>query len=495
MVATKAKSASVRVRFPPSPTGHFHVGGARTALFNWLYARQHGGKFILRIEDTDAERSDQKYEIELVEALKWLGLDWDEGVDWQLVNHEWQGSSRGEHGPYRQSERAPVYKRYLEKLLHDGKAYYCHCTKEDLEAERQAQLAEGMPPKYSGHCRNLTESPRGKKPELIRFKTPEARMEFKDLIRGTVSFDASLFGDLVIARSVESPLYNFAVVVDDYEMKITHVIRGEDHLPNTPKQILFARALGFPEPLYGHLPLILASDRSKLSKRFAEVSMLKYRDEGYLPEAMANFLAFLGWHPKDDREVFSLEELKGEFDLKRVQKAGAVFNQEKLDWLNAQHMRRLSIDELLNRLQPFLGEKGIAAPKSFVRKVIAAERERMKTLGDFLKLAGFFFELPDYDAALLVWKGNSMARIKEVLEKILARLEKSRASDFSREKLPGAVAELIKEYDRGAVLWPLRVALSGQSASPDPLAIAGVLGKEETLRRVTAAINKIGLAL
>jgi glutamyl-tRNA synthetase len=494
-MAVLEERPSIRVRFPPSPTGHFHLGSARTALFNWFFARHHKGQFVLRIEDTDTERSEQKYEIELIESLKWLGLNWDEGPDWQLVNRKWQTSSRGDFGPYRQSERTHIYKKYLEKLLDEKKAYYCYCAKEELEAERQAMIIEGLPPKYSGHCRNLAKPPALKTPQLIRFKTSETQVEFRDLIRGRVVFDAGLFGDIVIARNLESPLYNFSVVVDDYEMKITHVIRGEEHLSNTPKQILLERALGFPEPLYAHLPLILAPDRSKLSKRFSEAHFLQYREQGYLPEAMINFLALLGWHPAGDQEIFSIDELIEKFNLKRAQKAGAVFNREKLDWLNGEYLKKLSAAEIAERLKPFLKTKKISVSQKFLKKVVMVERERMKTLGDFLRLGGFFFELPDYQPHLLTWKNNPSSKIKEVLEKAAENLNNLPVKNFARDKLAFALSELIDENDRGTVLWPLRVAVSGQAASPDPLEIIEILGKEETVRRIKIAINKIGLAL
>ncbi len=493
MIATDKK---IRVRFPPSPTGHWHLGGARTALFNWLFARKYSGEFILRIEDTDKERSDQKYEIEIVEAMKWLGLTWDEGPDWQMVNHKWQSTSRGSHGPYRQSERTDIYRKYLEKLIKEKRAYYCYCSKEDLEAEKQSLVAEGLPPKYSGHCRNLTSPPAGREPQLIRFRTPEVEVEFKDLIRGNVKFDASLFGDVVIAKDLNSPLYNFAVMIDDYEMRITHIIRGEDHISNTPKQILMARALDFPEPIFGHLPLILAPNRSKLSKRFAEVSIFQYRDEGYLPEAVINFLALLGWHPSGNQEIFSLQELVEAFNIKRVQKAGAVFDREKLDWLNAQYLRKLSKPELNQRTLAYLKEHNIDVDKTMVKKLLEVELERMKTLGDFPRLTNFFFKLPDYKPALLVWKTDSPAKTRQVLEELLAILEPLDAKQFNqKESINSALEEIINAHSKGSVLWPLRVAVSGQAASPDPLSIVQILGKDETLNRLRIALNKIGLAI
>ena len=482
----------VRVRMAPSPTGHWHLGGVRTALFNWLYARQHKGSFVLRIEDTDKARSEEQYEIEIIETLEWLGLDWDEGpvayTQRQAPSAKRQAYA-GKYGPYRQSERTAIYRGYLEKLIKEKKAYYCYCTKEDLEAERQSMLAAGIAPKYSGCCRELTKPPTGKKPEVIRFRIPETEVGFADLIRGHVSFDAALFGDVVIAKNLDSPLYNFAVVVDDELMKISHVIRGEEHISNTPKQILFQQALGFGEPAYGHLPLILAENRSKLSKRYAETSILQYRADGYLPEAIINFLAFLGWHPKDDHEILTLEELISEFDLKRIQKAGAVFNPEKLDWLNAQHIKKLDTASILERLAPFLKEKGIDATPEFLGKVVETERERMKTLADFLTLADFFFKLPDYDAKLLIWKNEPVSKIKDAFRKTVSILREGDPRDFGKEALSGLLTGLVNEYGKGVVFWPLRVAVSGKSASPGPLAIMEILGKDETMRRLAIALD------
>lgn len=465
------KPSEVRVRIAPSPTGPFHIGTARTALFNWLFARQSGGKFILRVEDTDKERSGIKWEKEIMDGLTWLGLTWDEF--------------------YRQSERTEIYKKYLEKLLADSHAYYCCCTKEDLEGERQAMISQGLPAKYQGHCRNLAKPPPGKAPQVIRFKTQEAKVEFKDVIRGTVKFDAGLFGDMVIAKDLNMPLYNFAAVVDDEEMKITHVIRGEDHLSNTPKQILLQKALGFREPEYAHMPLILAADRSKLSKRYAESSFSEYIEKGYLPEALVNFLALLGWHSKEDKEVFTKEELIKEFDLKRVQKAGAVFNPEKLDWLQKEHLKLLSVDEITNRLEPLLKEKGIKIAKAFLGKIAEVEKRRIKTLKEFPDSAGFFFKLPDYKMELLMRQNETKEKTKKVLEETLATVEKIKEENFNRDGLAPALADIISREGRGAVLWPLRVAVSGLGASPDPLEIIDVLGKRESERRIKIAIERI----
>lgn len=492
------ESLPIRVRFAPSPTGPLHVGGVRTALFNWLFAKQNNGKFILRIEDTDTARSEKRYEEGIMEALQWLGLNWDEGPNPELLNLKEQGKESksqyiGNYGPYRQSERIEIYKYYLEKLLKENKAYWCYCGKEELEAERQAMLAQGLPPKYSGHCSNLKEPPPGKKRGAIRFRTLGIKIEFKDIIRGKVTFDAGLFGDFIIARNLESPLFNFSGAVDDWEMKISHVIRGEEHLSNTPKQILIQKALGFDTPIYAHIPLILNPDRSKLSKRFAETSVLKYREDGYLPEALINFLVLLGWHPADDREILSLDDLIKEFSIKRVQRAGAVFNQEKLDWLNSQYLKNLSINDLAKKLMPLLQKENIYPEEQFLVKVVEVERERIKKLADFLNIARFFFELPNYEAKMLLWKQRTMFQTKETLQKILTILNdlKNEKDKIERDVLYQNLLPLINQEGRGEILWPLRVAVSGQLASPDPLDIIKVLGLEETKKRIQIAIDKL----
>jgi nondiscriminating glutamyl-tRNA synthetase len=470
----------IRVRFAPSPTGPFHLGSARTALFNWLFAKQNNGQFILRIEDTDKERSDKNYENQIYDSLKWLKINWDEGPD-----------NGGKYEPYRQSERTKIYRKYLEKLIEENKAYYCYCTKEELEAERQAKIVAGLQPKYNGHCHNLESPPSGKKPQLIRFRTPETKIEFKDLIRNKVSFDTSPFGDIIIAKDLENPLYNFAVVVDDEEMKISHVIRGEDHISNTPKQILFQKALEFREPIYAHLPLILSANRSKLSKRYAETSLLKYRDEGYLPEAIVNFLVFLGWHPKDEREIFDMETLIKEFDIKRVQKAGAIWNEEKLLWLNSQHIRKIESSDIADILKPILEARNIKANRNFIIRVVDVEKERVKNINEFIDLAGFFFELPDYEPKLLVWKKSTFDDTKQTLEKSIDIFTDLDESEFKKDKIFNIISSLSDDGDRGGVFWPIRVAVSGEIASPDPTAIIETLGKEETLRRLKMALNKL----
>jgi glutamyl-tRNA synthetase len=507
----------VRVRFAPSPTGFLHIGSARTVLFNWLFAKQNKGKFILRIEDTDIERSNPEFEKDIIAGIKWLGLDWDEGPippesgEFTISNFQFSNKYIGEYGPYRQSERLDIYEKYLRQLIDENKAYYCFCSKEQLELDRQAMLAQGLAPKYSGRCRHLSKEEaenrlKNGEPAVIRFRVPETEIEFNDLIRGKIKVNTTLIGDIVIARNFRSPLYNFSAAVDDFEMKITHIIRGEDHISNTPKQILIQKALGFNEPKYAHLPLILAPDRSKLSKRYLETSLNDYRKQGYLPEAIVNFLALLGWHPKDDKEILSLEELINEFDLKRVQKAGAVFNIEKLEWLNSQYIKKTNAESLAEKIKDFIPiEWSKDENRTLLVKAIEIEKERMQKLTDFKELADFFFVLPDYDARLLIWprltplkpfeeneelkinKNKTLANLKLLLQEINNFFK----ADFNKASLEKLIMPLTEVWGRGELLWPLRVALSGKEASPGPFELMEVLGKEETLRRLNIAIEKL----
>ena len=341
------KPGEVRTRFAPAPTGLLHLGGARTALFNYLFAKKYQGAFVLRIEDTDIERSKPEYEKDIIESLKWLGIEWNEF--------------------YRQSERQKIYAQYLKKLLEEDKAYYCFCSEEELEAQRQYQLSIGEAPRYSGKCAGLSPEEVEKfkadgKPAVIRFRVPAKKIEFNDLIRGKLEFDTSLFGDFVIAKNLTSPLYNFACVVDDFEMKISHVIRGEEHISNTPKQILLQEALNFPSPQYAHLPMILAPEKTKLSKRHGAMGISEFKKEGYLPEALVNFIAFLGWNPGGEREIYSMSSLIKEFSLEKVQKSPAVFNIKRLNFLNGFYIRQKSVEKLTELCLPYLIEQGLIEP-------------------------------------------------------------------------------------------------------------------------------------
>ncbi|MGC8651022.1 MAG: glutamate--tRNA ligase [Minisyncoccia bacterium] len=493
---TPQKLFAPRVRLAPSPTGWFHIGTARTGLFNFLFARKNGGKFILRIEDTDKIRSKKIYEENIINGLRWLGLDWDEGPE-----------KEGDFGPYYQSQRTDIYKKYLKQLLDEGKAYYCFCTPEELEAQRANMISQGLAPKYSGKCRNLPASTvkqylDEKKPAVIRIKMPNTTISFDDLIRDKVEFDLNLIGDIVIAKSLEEPLYNFSVVIDDYLMQITHVIRGEDHISNTPKQIVIQEALGFPRPIYAHLPMILGSDRSKLSKRHGATSLTEYQKLGYLPEAINNFLALLGWHPYGDNEVMTLEELIDKFDLSRVQKGGAIFNLQKLDWFNAQYLKNIPFDQLfqyfLNYLKTFTPQINLSQFDEIrLKKILELEISRITKFSDLLDSSDFFFqETLHYPKELLSWKGEREEDIKQALNDALNIIQSIKEEDFNQVNIQTRFSNLIDsqslyQENRGKILWPLRVALSGKKASAGPFEIAEILGKKETIRRVKKAIELV----
>lgn len=478
---------AIRVRFAPSPTGPLHVGGVRTALFNWLFARKRGGAFVLRIEDTDMSRSAAEYEKDIVEGFRWLGLDWDEGPA--------DGDSKGSYGPYRQSERSEVYARHADTLLSSGAAYYCFCSKELLEEKRQARLADGLPPKYNGHCRELSRDEaaarraRGEH-AIIRFKVPDAGVKFTDLIRGEIAFDMGAVGDFSIAKSAREPLYNFSAAVDDYEMRISHVIRGEEHLANTPKQLLMQKALGFPHPHYAHLPLILNPDRSKMSKRFADTALREYRSAGFLPDALLNFLALLGWHPADNRELFSRKELIEAFDIGRVQKAGAVFQTDKLEWMNGQYVKAMNDEALAGVLRAEGFVQGVMSDHALMGAVHLV-RDRLKKLGDFEEAAAFVFRRLPYTAELLKWKDESAAKTAECLRSAHALLAAVPESAFVTHTLEETLRPLVQERGRGTVLWPVRVAVSGREASPGPYEIMEALGKDESLQRIDDAIKRL----
>jgi len=454
----------------PSPTGKLHIGSARPALFNYLFAKNQAGKFILRIEDTDRERSDPEFEKDIIESLGWLGIEWDE--------------------LYRQSERIEIYRKYLEKLLAEGRAYRCFCSTDELEAKRQEQMARGAAPKYNGKCKLFSEKEvkerinRGEG-SIIRFKSPVKKVRFHDIVRGNIEFDSELIGDFSIAKDLDSPLYNFAVVVDDFEMKISHVIRGEDHISNTPKQILLQEALGFNQPKYAHLPLILGPDRSKLSKRHGAVAVSEYRKQGYLPEALNNFMAFLGWNPDTDKEAFSMKDLVKEFSLEKVQKSGAVFNVQRLDYLNGYYIRQMPLKELAALCQKYLP---LAEPR-YVEKITAIYRERLKKLSEITELADFFFkEKIEYNKELLRWKKMEDKELAKVIDKLEKLLSKIKEGEWTKENLEKVLMpEAEKMGDRGSLLWPLRAALTGKKASAGPFEVAEILGKEKTLARIKQA--------
>ncbi len=483
--------STIRTRIAPSPTGLFHIGTARAALFNYLYAKKNGGQFILRIEDTDKERSKKEFEDDIFNGLSWLGIIPDEGP-----------KEGGMYGPYRQSERLLFYVKAVDRLLAEENAYYCFHDDYYLEQEKKRLLAEKKPPIHECEYRELSLKEAEQKKEtlssfVIRFKSPKERtVAFKDHIRGPISFQSDLLGDFSIARDVAEPLYNLAVVVDDHEMNITHVIRGEDHISNTPKQILIAEALSYPLPEYAHLPLILGADRAKLSKRHGATSVADFRAAGYLPDAMVNFMAFLGWNPGDEREFFLLSELENEFSLEHVQKSGAVFNEQKLDSINSFYVKKRMPADLMPLILPmFEAAQFPTENKMLIESIIAIEQPRVKKLTEVVENAGFFFALPEYGPELLIWKDNSLDDVKRALKSAVFILDELPPEDFTPTKLDAAfTAEIaVKFKNKGDLLWPLRVALSGQKTSPGPYEIISALGKEESLRRINEAIQKITL--
>ncbi|MBI3442211.1 MAG: glutamate--tRNA ligase [Candidatus Sungbacteria bacterium] len=489
-----------RVRIAPSPTGNLHVGTARAALFNYLFAKHYNGTFILRIEDTDVRRSDKKYEQNIFKGLRWLGIDPDEGPE--------QG---GPYGPYRQSERAATYGKYIRQLLEAGKAFYCFHTKEELESEKKEQMQNKLPARHvCEHKAFSREEIEQKKvsgrESIIRFDVStyqdpgphNPQITFQDIIRDQVHFFTRLLGDFSIAKSLDVPLYNFAVVIDDYEMKITHVIRGEDHIPNTPKQLLIAWALGWTQKstdgvgdlqapwTYAHLPLILGPDRSKLSKRHGATSVDEYRSQGYLPEALFNFMALLGWSPGDDREILPKKDLIEAFSLMHMQHSGAIFDTTKLDWMNSEYIKKLTTKQFFNDSGGFFPPEHTDYDERYNLSVSAVEQPRLKKLSDIGERTGYFYRQPEYERELLRWKNTSDAEILNSLrrsEDILAKLD----SSSSKEAIEKAFLDEIGERDKGPLLWPLRVALSGKKASPGPFEIMAILGIDESRNRINAA--------
>lgn len=526
MIGTDKKIENPRVRIAPSPTGPLHIGTVRTALFNFLFAKKYGGKFILRIEDTDTARSDEKWVKDIVAGLQWLGISWDEGP-----NPEKLKTDTGEFGPYRQSQRKELYRQHIQKLLEEGKAYYCFCSPEELEAQKQYLMSIGKAPIYNGKCRDLTKSQTEEyikegRSYVIRFKTPKQKIIFHDLVHGKIETDSELLGDMVIAKGLDDPLYNLAAVIDDSAMAITHVIRGEDHIANTPKQILLSEALQLKSPEFAHVSLILGEDRSKLSKRHATTALSQYQEEGYLPEAMVNFLAFLGWNPGEEREIYSMPSLIKDFSLEKCHKSGAIFNQRKLFWINGFYIRQKNITKLTELCIPYLikaklineikdhdkmppvfgqelvGQKYLIKDTEEVidsftlEKIIGLYQERLKILSEISGLTDFFFKKDiEYDADLLAWKEADNDLIKKALDLLEEKLSEISEENWNRQYLLdiiGPEAEKFKDGNRGYVLWPLRAALSGKKASAGPFEIAELLGKAKTIQRIQKARNLVG---
>ncbi|MFO7985756.1 MAG: glutamate--tRNA ligase [Desulfatiglandaceae bacterium] len=458
-------------RFPPSPTGYLHIGGARTALFNWLFARQKGGKFILRIEDTDEERSSEQATQAILESMSWLGLDWDEG-------------------PYFQSKRYDIYNAFIDRLLERGQAYYCHCTPEALEKRRKSAMEKGLKPKYDGRCRELGLGP--KAGAVVRLKTPlSGSTRFEDLVKGPITFNNEELDDLIIRRSNGSPTYHLAVVADDIDLNVTHVIRGDDHVNNTPRQILIYKALAAPVPQYAHVPMILGPDKTRLSKRHGATSVLAYRDMGYLPHALLNALVRLGWS-YGDQERFSLDELIQKFSLAHVGKAAGIFNAEKLLDLNARYIRESPDHALVQNLIPFLKNSGFQEIDSRkLQTVVPLLKPRSKTLVDMAEGARFCFEKEvQYEE-----KGDRKFLTPDVADLLIKLRDRlSTLSKFDHDALEEAFTAFLDEngIKLKKIAQPLRVALTGKTASPGIFEVMAVLGQDTVIERITQAVAHIG---
>ncbi|MBI2450762.1 MAG: glutamate--tRNA ligase [Parcubacteria group bacterium] len=487
----KIEPGHLRARIAPSPTGALHIGTARTALFNFLLARRFGGKFILRIEDTDLSRSDKKYEKDIIENLKWLGIIWDEGPD-----------KGGPYAPYRQTERTDIYRNYIQKLLDQGLAFYCFHSQKELDEEKKNQLIQKIPQRHICSFRDLDINEvkkKSKKKSIIRLKTPQKIVNFSDFLKGQVVFDASLLGDIALSKDIETPLYNFAVVIDDFTMRINYVMRGEDHLSNTPKQILIQEALELDKVNYIHLPLIFDPNRKKLSKRFGAASVAEYRRVGYLPEALINFLVLMGWNPGTNQEIFNLEGLEKDFFLEGLQTSAAVFNIEKLNWLNGEYLKKINADKFYELALPYLEKKKFFEKRLFskekLEKILILEKARISKLNEVGESIDFFFKKTlIYPASLLFWQKTDKKETKEILTRLKKIISEISDRKFNPDNLKNLLFnEAGKFENKGYLLWPLRVALSGKKNSPGPFEIMDILGKKDTLQRIASAIKKLNL--
>lgn len=461
---------TVKTRFAPSPTGYLHVGGARTALFSWLYAKKLGGQFVLRIEDTDLERSTQESVDAILEGMSWLGLDYDEG-------------------PYYQTKRFDRYNEVIDELLASGKAYRCSCSKERLDELRESQMAAKQKPRYDGHCRGLDVDPN--EPHVIRFANPtEGEVTFTDMVKGDITVSNSELDDLIIRRTDGSPTYNLTVVVDDHDMGITHVVRGDDHINNTPRQINLAKAMGWDVPEFAHLPMILGDDGARLSKRHGAVSVMQYRDNGYLPEGLLNYLVRLGWS-HGDQELFSVAEMQDLFSLQGVNRAPSAFNTEKLNWVNQQYIKEGDVNRLAELMPFYFDQMGLTeVNKEVLPQVIEAQRERASTMVELAEICAFYFkDFEEYDpkATKKAFKGDADSILEKTKEKLAA------LASWEREVLHECVSDTVAELEVGfgKVAMPLRIAVTGGSPSPDLDLTLFLVGKEAVLRRIDKAVEHI----
>ncbi|AZB41231.1 glutamate--tRNA ligase [Bacillus sp. FJAT-42376] len=483
--------SEIRVRYAPSPTGHLHIGNARTALFNYLFARSQNGKFIIRIEDTDKKRNIEGGEESQLKHLKWLGMDWDESID-----------VGGEYGPYRQSERTDIYKKYYEELLDQNLAYKCYCTEEELEQEREEQTARGEMPRYSGKCSNLTDEERakleaeGRKPS-IRFRVPQGQViTFNDIVKEEVSFESDGIGDFVIVKKDGTPTYNFAVAADDHLMKISHILRGDDHISNTPKQIMIYEALGWDVPVFGHMTLIVNESRKKLSKRDESIIQFieQYKDLGYLPEALFNFIAMLGWSPVGEEEIFSREQFTEIFDPNRLSVSPAVFDTQKLTWMNNQYMKQLDLEKVTELALPHLVKAGkvsenpSAEELDWAKKLIALYQEQMSFGAEIVELSDLFFKT-DIDYNREARSVLDEEQVPEVMAAFKEELEK--LETFAADEIKASIKAVQKATGhKGKKLFmPIRVAVTGQTHGPELPQSIELIGKEKVLSRVASLMR------
>ncbi len=497
-------SNKVRVRMAPSPTGYLHIGSLRTALYNYLFAKKEGGIFILRIEDTDRARLVPDATEQIVKTLTEFNMAPDEGYVWQ----DGKLVEKGDFGPYIQSQRLDIYHKHVQMLIENKTAYYCFCTPERLEELRQSQQAQKLPPKYDKHCLKLSPEEIQQKlgsgeKHVIRLNVPADRiMKFDDLVFGHIEISTNEVDDQVLIKSDGYPTYHFAVVVDDHHMQITHVFRGDEYISSTPKDLLLYEAFGWELPRFVHLPPIISKvTKKKLSKREGDVSVQSFVDKGYLREAIINFLAFLGWNPKTEQEKFTLDELIQAFSLDKLNKAGATFDLEKLDWFNSLYIREMPLEDLYTQIEPFLKQANLPLenfPKEFILGILKLERERLKKLSEIGERVQYFFTDPQYEGDLLVWKKSNREATQRNLQTIYSYVQELPQDKFNKEFLETEIKKFISEnnLNTGEVLWPLRVALSGLPASPSPFEIMGAFGtlpngKEIILRRINTAIEKL----
>lgn len=465
---------NIVTRFAPSPTGYLHIGGARTALYAYLWAKKHKGTFLLRIEDTDQTRYKADAEQSILDGLRWIGIDWEGDI-------------------IHQSNRTDIYRQHAQQLIAAGKAYYCFCSTERLDTMREIQRKKGRAPKYDKTCLRLpstevqTKLAAGES-HVVRLNVPEeGSVTVRDLVRGNITIQCSEIDDQILLKSDNFPTYHLANVIDDHDSKITHVIRGEEWIPSTPKHVLLYQAFGWEPPEFAHLSLFINKGGGKLSKRQGALSLMEYKTMGYLPEAIVNFIAFLGWNPKSEQEMFTMDELIAQFELSNINTANPIFDTDKLDWYNGQYIRKLSAEVLTNYCRPYLPT---TASEEYLQAVVVLEQERLKKFSDITELTAFFFsDSLEYDSELLVWKKSTREQTKQHLGKLLEECNK--LDSWTKESIEENLLQWIKDsgFGNGDILWPMRVALTGEKASPPPFDVAAVLGKEKSLLRLQQAIS------